>query len=93
MAWAPHIQKTSDILYAYCISPRKVTQMYANMISSFAGNTIAVTRLTNNMMFANMDAFKTSIQQAKDNAKELSRVGVNAARSFEQTSRDASRLG
>ena len=92
-AWAPHIQKTSDILYAYCMSPRKVTQMYANMISSFADNTIAVTRLTNNMMFANMDAFKTSIQQAKDNAKELSRVGINAARSFEQTSRDASTLG
>ena len=83
-AWAPHIQKTSDILYAYCMSPRKVTQMYANMISSFADNTIAVTRLANNMMFANMDAFKTSIQQAKDNAKGLSRVGVNAARSFEQ---------
>jgi hypothetical protein len=92
-AWAPHIQKTSDILYAYCMSPRKVTQMYASMISSFADNTIAVTRLTNNMMFANMDAFKTSIQQAKDNAKELSRVGINAARSFEQTSRDASTLG
>jgi len=92
-AWAPHIQKTSDILYAYCMSPRKVTQMYASMISSFADNTIAVTRLTNNMMFANMDAFKTSIQQTKDNAKELSRVGINAARSFEQTSRDASRLG
>jgi hypothetical protein len=72
------------------MSPRKVTQMYANMISSFADNTIAVTRLTNNMMFANMDAFKTAIQQAKDSVKELSGVGINASRSFEQTSRDAS---
>ena len=35
-----------------------------------------------------MDAFKTSIQQAKDNVKELSRIGVNNARTFEQTSRD-----
>ena len=90
-AWAPHIQKTSDILYAYCMSPRKVTEMYANMVHSFADNTIAATRLTNNMMFANMDVFKTSMQQVKDNAKELSRIGINAARSFEQTSRDASR--
>jgi hypothetical protein len=91
-AWAPHIQKTSDILYAYCMSPRKVTEMYANMVRSFADNTITATRLANNMMFANMEAMKTSMQQAKDNAKELSRIGVNAARSFEQTSRDASRL-
>jgi hypothetical protein len=26
--------------------------------------------------------------QAKDNVKELSRIGVNSARTFEQTSRD-----
>ena len=41
-------------------------------------------------MFANMEAFKTSIQQAKENAKELSRIGVNTAKTFEQTSRDSS---
>jgi hypothetical protein len=40
------------------------------------------------MMFANMDMFKTWMQQAKDNARELSRIGVNSARTFEQTSRD-----
>jgi hypothetical protein len=37
-------------------------------------------------------AFKTSMQQVKENAKELSRIGVNAVRSFEQTSREPSRL-
>ena len=64
------------------------------MVSSIADNMIAATRLVNNMMFANMDAFKTSMQQSKDNANELSRIGVNSARSFEQTSRDiAGRLG
>jgi hypothetical protein len=57
---------------------------------------IAATRLVNNMMFANMDVFKNTMQQAKDNAKELSRIGVNSARRFEQTSRDtatATRIG
>jgi hypothetical protein len=50
-----------------------------------ADNVIAATRLVNNMMFA---------KQVKDNAKELSRIGVNSARIFEQTSRDnATRLG
>jgi hypothetical protein len=64
------------------------------MVSSFADNMIAVTRLVNNMMFANMDAYKTSMQQAKDNARELSRIGVNNARTFEQTSRDTTtRMG
>jgi hypothetical protein len=35
-----------------------------------------------------MEAFKTSLQQTKDSAKEFSRIGVNAAKTFEQTTRD-----
>ena len=31
-----------------------------------------------------MEVFNTSIQQAKDNTKELSRIGVNTAKTFEQ---------
>jgi hypothetical protein len=40
-------------------------------------------------MFANMEAFKTIMQQTRENAKKLSRSNVNAARSLEQISRDA----
>jgi hypothetical protein len=59
------------------------------MISNFADNIVAATRLLNNMVFANMEAYRTTIQQARDNAKEFSRIAVNAARSLEQTARDA----
>ena len=48
-------------------------------------------RLTNRMMFANMEALKTLMLQSTDNAKEFSRSNVNAAKSLEQTSRDAKR--
>jgi hypothetical protein len=65
-----------------------MAEIYIKTVSSFGANIIAATRLANNMVFANMEAFKASIQQATDNAKELSRVGVNTARSFEQTSKD-----
>ena len=36
-------------------------------------------------MLSNIEAFKTSIQQATDNVKELVRIGINIARTFEQT--------
>ncbi len=87
-AWVPQIEEANKVFTSNWISPRHLIEMYANMVSSFADNMIAATRLVNNMIFASMDAFKTSIQQAKDNAKELSRIGVNSARTFEQTSRD-----
>jgi hypothetical protein len=35
-----------------------------------------------------MEVFKTSIQHARDNTKELSRIGVNTARTLEYTSRE-----
>jgi hypothetical protein len=87
-AWAPQVEEANKVFTSNWISPRYLIEIYANMVSSFADNMIAATRLVNNIIFANMDAFKTSIQQAKDNAKELSRIGVNNARTFEQTSTD-----
>jgi len=40
-------------------------------------------------MFANMEALKTIIEHRKDDVKELSRIAVNTAKIFEQTSRNA----
>ena len=72
----------------WMVSPRHLADNYARIVSSFADNTIAATKLVNNTMFANLQAFKTSVQNARDNVKEFSRIGVNAAKTFEQTSRD-----
>jgi hypothetical protein len=93
-AWVPQIEQAYREFTSNWISPRHLTEIYANMVSSFADNMITATRLVNNMMFASMNALKSSMQQSKDNAKELSRIGVNSARTFEQTSRgNAARLG
>jgi hypothetical protein len=43
-------------------------------------------------MFANMEALKTIIERRKDDVKEFSRMAVNAAKTFEQTSKDAANL-
>jgi chromosome segregation ATPase len=69
-------------------TPRHVTEHYARLVSAFADNTIAVTKLVNNAMFANLEAFKTSVQTARDNVKEFSRIGVNNAKTFEQVARE-----
>ena len=80
-AWSPYAE---NLFRTNWMSPRNIAELYTNMVSSFANNMIAATRLTNNIIFANMEVFKTSIQQAKDNTKELSRIGVNTAKTFEQ---------
>src|ERR687890_728124 len=92
-ACTPYMENANRLFWSNWMSPRQASELYANMVSSIADNTIAATRLVNNAIFANMDAFKTSIQHAKENAKEFSRIGVNAAKTFEQTTRDADRSG
>jgi len=90
-AWLPQIDAANRVFVSSWLSPRHLADTYARAVSSFVDNTIAATRVANNAVFANMEAFKTSIQNARDNAKEFSRIGVNSARTFEQTSRDTAR--
>ena len=88
-AWIPQIEAANTAVTSnWMLSPRHLADNYARIASSFADNTIAATRLVNNTIFANLEAFKTSVQNARDNAKEFSRIGVNAAKAFEQASRD-----
>jgi len=56
------------------------------MILISADNSIATTRPTNNIIFANIEPAKVLMPQWKDNAKELSRVSDNVAKTLEQTS-------
>ena len=68
-------------------SPDAATKAYARFVSNVADNTVSAIRLTNNMIFSNLDSWKTVMQQAKDNSKHLSNMGVNTAKTFEQNSR------
>jgi vacuolar-type H+-ATPase subunit H len=91
-AWLPQIETANRVFTSnWMVSPRHIADNYARIVSSFADSAIAATRLVNNTIFANLEAFKTSVQNARDNAKEFSRIGVNAARTLEQTSRDTAR--
>ena len=89
-ALVPQIEAANRAVTSNWASPRHVTEHYARLVSAFADNTIAVTRLVNNAVFANLEAFKTSVQTARDNVKEFSRIGVNNAKTLEQVSRNSS---
>ncbi|MFY9796800.1 MAG: hypothetical protein WAJ93_14015 [Candidatus Nitrosopolaris sp.] len=49
---------------------------------------MAATRVANNTIFANINAYKAFIQREKDDVKEFSRIAANTARTFENTSRE-----
>jgi vacuolar-type H+-ATPase subunit H len=92
-AWSPLLENFNRTNWNTVFSPGRVSEIYANIVSSYAENLVTATKLANNVMFANMETFRTSIQQVKDSVRDLSKVGVNAARAFEHTSAETVRLG
>ena len=70
-ALLPQIEAANRVITSNWTAPRHVTEHYARLVSAFADNTIAVTKLVNNAMFANLEAFKTSVQTARDNVRVL----------------------
>ena len=85
-AWKPYSESFNG-LFARFASPDAMTKAYTKYVSNFADNTVSAIRLTNNMIFSNLDSWKSTLQQARDNARQLSNISVNAARTFEQNSR------
>ncbi|HEY9486046.1 MAG TPA: hypothetical protein VIQ04_05355 [Nitrososphaeraceae archaeon] len=69
-------------------SPRQVAENYGKIVSRFADNAVAATRVLNNIVFANLDSVNTSVKHTKENVKELSKIGANTVKTFQQVSSD-----
>ena len=59
-AWAPYLENVHQLNQYWInpLSPMTAAQAYIRMVSNFAGNMIWGTKLANNIIFANMNAFK-----------------------------------
>ena len=75
----------------WMVSPRQIAEEYSNAVSSLADNAVSATRLVNNTISANIEAFNTSVQTAKENAKELSKISGNTIKAFQQVSKHPDR--
>jgi hypothetical protein len=92
--WTPFVENANSRFWNYwSISPKGIAETYGTVVSSFAENVIAATRLTNNAVSANMELFSTALQQTKNNSKEFSRLGVNVAKVFTEASNDVVTAG
>jgi hypothetical protein len=90
-AWTPIIKNASILFWNYwSISPKGMAETYGTLISSFTENVISSTRLTNSTISVNTKLLSTALQQIKDNSKELSRLSINAAKIFSETSNNLS---
>ncbi|MGB8938524.1 MAG: hypothetical protein WCC17_25820 [Candidatus Nitrosopolaris sp.] len=66
----------------------ELAEIYARTVSNVADNVMATSRIANNTLFENINAYKTFVQHEKEDVKEFSRIASNTARTFENTSKE-----
>ena len=93
--WTPYAENVVNRTTAFpkAFSLPSIYTLYTNTISSIVDNFVTATQLVNRAVFANAELINTSLQQARNNAREYSKIGVNAAKSFHETANEVAEIG
>src|SRR6185295_15273975 len=89
-AWAPYQQNFNTSINTWN-SPEATANAYSRFVSNIADNTVTYLRTTNNLVFASLDAYKTTMQHAKENTKQIFDINAKTAKTFEQNTREVAR--
>ncbi len=89
-AWGPYQQNFNTSINTWK-SPEAAANAYSRFVSNVADNTVTYLRTTNNLVFASLDAYKTTMQHAKENTKQILDINTKTAKTFEQNSRELTR--
>ena len=89
-AWRPFNQNFNTTVNTWN-SPEAVANAYSRLVSAYADNAVTYLRTTNNLVFASLDAYKTTMQHAKENSKQIFDLNTKAAKTFEQNTREVAK--
>jgi hypothetical protein len=89
-AWGPYQQSVNTTVNSWN-SPEAVANAYSRFVSNVADNAVSAMRVTNNVIFSNLDSMKSVLQQVKDNSKQVFHLNTNAAKTFEHNTREVAK--
>jgi hypothetical protein len=91
--WTPFLENVNSRFWGYWrISPEVFAETYGTIVSYFTDNIISATRITN-AISANAEFFSIVLKQLKYNSEEFSKLGVNAAKVFNEMSKEVANSG
>lgn len=89
-AWKPYNESFVGFVNRWN-SPDAFVKAYSKYVSNIADNAVSAVRLSNNIIFSNLDSWKSGFQQARDNSRHIFNQNVNAAKAFEHHIKEATR--
>jgi inorganic triphosphatase YgiF len=74
-------------MYNFWLSPRVPTELWARSVSNIAENVSAATRINNDILFGNIDAYGNAFERVQRQTEELSRINANNAKTIANTAK------
>jgi hypothetical protein len=65
-------------------------EMYSKLVNNYAENTIAMSRIFNDIAFSNIEVFKQVVDNTKKQSKHLAEIGKRNVSAYERIERDSS---
>ncbi|WP_458720667.1 hypothetical protein [Candidatus Nitrosocosmicus sp. R] len=84
----PYIQNVNNQLLNSQDYFRRMPEMYSKLVNNYAENTIAMSRIFNDMAFSNIEIFKNVVDNTKKQSKHLAEIGKRNVSAYERIERD-----
>jgi len=68
---------------------RRIPEIYSKLVNNYAENTIAMSRIFNDMAFSNIEVFKNVVDNTKKQSKYLAEIGKRNVSAYERIERDS----
>ena len=77
-------------MYNYWSSPKVPTELWARSVSNIAENVSAASRISNDILFGNIDAIGNAFERIQRHTEELSRINVDNVKTIANTAAEFS---
>ena len=84
----PYIHNVNNQLLNNQDYYRRMPEMYSKLVNNYAENTIAMSRIFNDMAFSNIELFKNVVDNTKKQSKHLAEIGKRNVSAYERIERD-----
>ena len=68
---------------------RRMPEIYSKLVNNYAENTIAMSRIFNDMAFSNVELYKSVVNNTKKQSKNLAEIGKRNVSAYERIERDS----
>ena len=75
-------------IFNYWYSPKVPAEIWARSVSNITENTLAATRITNDILYGNINIFGNAFERAQRHTEELTKINVNNAKTIANTAKE-----